>query len=180
MVFKFVTLPLPFSRGQKKGSSSLRLYTTKTFKLYSDHEPGHPSVFWRRVEGGYSESKPLKHKASTVLSCAALPEAVCTALAALYLGLQWHGPEGRGSSWCLGWLRAADMLRLLASLGHMNWAISKVFTGKVDPANELILHSRCTSPGSKVVMFESRQPHEWEASIPNIVLLFVWNDSEVG
>lgn len=69
--------------------------------------------------------------------------------------------------------------RLLAGLGHMNWAISKVFRGKMNPANELRVHSKCARPGSKVEMFSSRDPHEWEVSILNVVFLLVWKDSEV-
>lgn len=109
----------------------------------------------------YSERKSLKHTGSTVLRHAAPPEEVWTALATPYLtGTSVAWTKGKGKRLVPRVTGAVDKRRLLASLGHMNWAISKVSRGKMNPANELIVHSRCASPGSKVGMFNSRHPRE--------------------
>lgn len=123
--------------------------------------PGIPGFSGGMVGGEHSESKPVKHRGSTVPSCAALPETACMALAAAFLtGTSVSWTRGEGKQWVPRMTGAADMPRLLASLRLINRAISEVSRGKMNPANELTVHPTCPSLGSKVGMFNSRHPPE--------------------
>ncbi|XP_029811298.1 uncharacterized protein LOC115305095 [Suricata suricatta] len=94
--------------------------------------------------GRYSESKLLKHKGSMVPSYAVLLETVWTALAATMSHWDVGDMDQReGKQLVPSMTVAAEMPKLLTSLGHMNWAISKARCGVLTVQHEDLTMSVC-------------------------------------